>query len=132
MPHLAQFHHGSFNLEHVVAKWSLPLQIWHPPNIVEEYGAFGLCTFLLKQLINVLFKAMTCFSTMVCETPSCSSFKGSYGVSQSSPNTLSSFVAGLTNSSISIKVFTTHNFQISGLNLTRILLLCSTSRILPL
>jgi len=128
MPHLAHFDRGSFNLGQVVAKWSPPLQIWHPPNIVEEDGAFGLCIFPMKKLIRVLFKAMTCFSIMVFETFfSCSSFEGSYGVSPSSPNILSSFVVTPINFSIFVKVFTTHNFQISGLNLAINLLLWSTS-----
>jgi len=70
MPHLAHFRHGSFNLRHVVAKWSPLLHIWHPPNTEEEDDASGLCTFLLKKLISVLFKAMTCFSIMVFEAPS--------------------------------------------------------------
>jgi hypothetical protein len=95
----------------VVAKWSLPLQIWHPPNIMEEDGAFELGTFPLKKLISVLFKAMTYFSIMVFETTSFySSFRSSYGVSPGSPNIFSSFVATPTNFSIFVKVITMHNF----------------------
>jgi len=70
---------------------------------------------------------------MVSEaSSSCSSFKGSYGVFPSSPNTLSSFVAAPTNFSISINVLTTHNVWILGLNLAKNLHLCSASCILPL
>jgi hypothetical protein len=50
MPHLAHFGHGSFNLGQVVTKWSLPLQIWHPPNIVEEDDAFGFVHNPLKEI----------------------------------------------------------------------------------
>lgn len=132
MPHLAHFGCASFNLGHVVAKWSPPLQIWHPPNTVED-DAFGLCTIPLKNLINVLFKAMTYFSIIIFEAPSsCSSLKGSYGVSLSSPNILSSSVAARINFSISTNVLTTHNFQIFGLNLAKNLFFRSMSCILPL
>ncbi len=56
----------------------LPLQIWHPPNTVEEDDASGSCIVPLKKLLNVLFNAVTCFSIMVSEAPSfCSSFRGS-------------------------------------------------------
>jgi hypothetical protein len=42
------------------------------------------------KLISVLFKAVTCFSIIVFETPSSYSFfNGSYAVSPSFPNTLS-------------------------------------------
>ncbi len=133
MPHLAHFGCGSFNLEHIVVKWFPPLQIWHPPNMVEKDDASGLGTLPLKKLISVLFEAITRFSIIVFETPfSCSSFNGSYGVSPSSSNIFSNFTATLTNSSMLVKVFITHNFQISGLNLAINLCLYSTSCILPL
>ncbi len=100
MPHLAHFGHGSFNFEHVVAKWSPPLHIWHPLNTTKKGDASGLCTFPLKKLRNVLFKVVTCFSIMVSEAPSsCSSFRSSYGVSLSSSNTPSSYVVAPTNKS---------------------------------
>ncbi len=132
MPHLAHFGYASFNLKHVVAKWSPLLQIWHSPNTVED-DAFRLCTIPLKKLINVLFKTMTYFLIIVFEAPSsCSSLRGSYGVFPSSPNTLSSFVVTPTNFSISINVLTTHSFRIFGLNLAKNLLLYSMFYILPL
>jgi hypothetical protein len=65
MPHLAHFGRGSFNLGHIVAIWSPPLQIWHPPNMVEEDDAIGLGTFLLKKLTSALFKAAICFSIIL-------------------------------------------------------------------
>ncbi len=133
MPHLAHFGCGSFNLRHAVARWSPPLQIWHPPNVLKEDDASRLGTLPLKKLISVLFKAVIRFSIIVSETPSsCSSFNGSYGVFPSFSNSLSSSAATLTNSSMSVKVLTMHNFQISGLNFTRNLNLCFTSCILPL
>jgi hypothetical protein len=58
-----------------MAKWSPPLQIWHPSNIVEEDDVLGLGTFPLKNLMSVLFKAVTYFSIMVSKTPSCSPLK---------------------------------------------------------
>ncbi len=129
---MAHFGRASFNLGQVVAKWSPPLQIWHPPNVMEEDDASGLCTVPLKKLIRVLFSAVTCFSIMVSEDSSfCSSLRGSYEVSPSSPKTLSTSVAAPTNSSMSANVLTTHNFQISGLNLARNLLFCSASCIRP-
>jgi hypothetical protein len=64
MPHLAHFGRASFNLGQVIAKWSPPLQIWHPPNTMED-DASGLCTIPLKKLINVLFKVVTYFSIIV-------------------------------------------------------------------
>jgi hypothetical protein len=82
-----------------VAKWSPPLQIWHPPNTTEEDDASGLCTVPLKKLISVLFNVVTYFSIMVFEAPSsCSPFRGFYGVSPSSPNVLSSSIVAPTNS----------------------------------
>jgi hypothetical protein len=69
MPHLAHFGHGSFNFEQVVAKWSPLLQIWHSPNTMEEDDAFKFYTFPLKELISLLFNAMTYFSIMVFEAP---------------------------------------------------------------
>jgi hypothetical protein len=81
MPHLAHFGCGSFNLRYGVARCSLPLQIWHPPNMMEEDDASGLGTLPLKNLIKVLFKVVTYFSIIVFEIPSfCSSFNGSYDV----------------------------------------------------
>ncbi len=129
MPHLAHFGHGSFNLGHIVVRWFPPLQIWHPPNMVEKDDASGLGTLPFKKLISVLFKAITCFSIIVFETPS---FNGSYGVSPSSPSTLSNFATTLTNFSMLVKVLITYNFQISGLNLAINLRFYSTSCILPL
>jgi hypothetical protein len=106
MPHLAHFGHGSFNLGHVMAKWSSPLQMWHPSNIVEEDGASGLGTSPLKKLMSVLFKIVIRFSIMVSKTPySCSSFRDSYGVFPSFCNILYNFVAVPSNSSIFIKSF---------------------------
>jgi hypothetical protein len=103
-----------------VAKWSLLLHIWHPPNTMEKDDASRLCTVPLNKLISVLFNAVTCFSIMVSEVPSfCSSFRGSKGVFPSSPNNLSNFVAASTNYSIFITILTTHNFRIYGLNLAK-------------
>jgi hypothetical protein len=125
---LAHFGHGQ-----VVAKWSPPLQIWHPPNTIEEDDASGLCTIPLKKLINVLFKTVTCFSILVFEAPSsCSSFRGSYGVFPSLPKTHPSSIATPINSSISLNVLTTHNFRILSLNLAKNLFICLTSYIMPL
>jgi hypothetical protein len=59
MPHLAHFGRGSFNLGHVVAMWSLPLQIWHSLSRVEEGDGTEFDTPPLKKLISVLFKAAT-------------------------------------------------------------------------
>jgi len=133
MPHLAHFGCGSFNLGHAVVRWFLSLQIWHPPNMLKEDDASRLGTLPLKKLISVLFKVVIRFSIIVFETPSsCSSFNGSYGVFPSFSNIFSSSTATLTNFSMSIKVLTMHNFQISSLNLTRNLNICSTSCILPL
>jgi len=130
--HLAHFGRASFSLGHVVAMWSPPLQSWHPPDIVEEDDAIKFSTLLLKKFTSVLFKVVTCFSIIVSSTPSsCSSFKGSKGVSPNSPSTLSSSVAAATSSSTSANVLTTHNFRISGLNLAKNLLLCSASGIFP-
>ncbi len=123
---MAHFGHASFSLGQVVAIWSPPLQIWHPPNRVENDDASGFGTAPLKKLMRVLFRTVTCFSMMVWEDSS-SYFRGSYGVSPSSPKTLSIFVAAPTNSSMSANVLTTHNFRISGLNLARNLLFCSVS-----
>jgi len=79
--------------------------------MVEEDDALGLGTLPLMKLISELFKAITCFSIIVFETPFFYSFfNGSYGVFPSSPNTLSSFDAASTNFSMSIKVHITHNF----------------------
>jgi hypothetical protein len=81
-----------------MVKWSPPLQIWHPPIMVEEDDATRLGTLPLKKLISVLFKDITWLSIIVSETPSFySSFNGSYGVSPSFPNILSSSIATLTN-----------------------------------
>jgi hypothetical protein len=65
---------------------------------MEEDDASRLCTFPLKKLTSVLFNGVTYFSMMVFEALSShSSFKGSYGVSPSSPNILSNSVATPTN-----------------------------------
>ncbi len=69
MPHLAHFSRGSINLGQTVARWSPPLQIWHPPNMVEEDDASGLGTFPLKKLISVLFKVATCFPSLFLKLP---------------------------------------------------------------
>jgi hypothetical protein len=104
MPHLAHFGRASFNLGHAVVRWSPPLQIWHPPNMVEKNDASRLGTFPLKKLISVLFKPVTCFSIIVSETPSsCYSFNGSYGVFLSFSNTLFSFATTPTNFSMLVK-----------------------------
>ncbi|CAK9266638.1 unnamed protein product [Sphagnum jensenii] len=58
---------------------------------------------------------------------SCSSLRGSNGVSPSSPNTLSTSTAAATNSSMSANVLTTHNLRISSRSLARNLLRCSAS-----
>ncbi len=130
--HFAHFGHASFSLGQAVAIWSPPLQSWQPPKTVEEDDDVVSREFLLKKLISVLFNAVTCFSILLSDaSSSCSSRKGSYGVSPSSPRTLSTFVAAPTNSSMSTNVLTTHSFQISGLSLARNLFLCSTSKILP-
>ncbi len=130
--HLAHFGRASFSLGHAVAMRSPPLHSWHPLDIVEEDDAMEFGTSLLKKFTSVLFKAVTCFSIIVSSIPSsCSSFKGSNGVSPNSPSTLSSSVAAPTSSSTSANVLTTHNFRISGLNLPKNRLLCSASGILP-
>jgi len=80
----------------------------------------------------VLFNATTCFSMLLSDvSSSCSSGRDSYGVSPSSPRTLSTSVAAPTNFSISANVLTTQSFRISGLNLARNVLFCFTSYILP-
>jgi hypothetical protein len=104
---------GSFNLGHAVVKWSPPLQIWHPLIMVEEDDASRLGTLPLKKLISVLFKALTCFSIIVFETPYFySSLNASYGVSPNSPNTFSSSTTTLTKFLMLIIFFIMHNFQI--------------------
>ncbi len=133
MPHLAHFGRGSFSLGHVVAIWSLPLQIWHSLSRVEEDDGTEFGTLPLKKLISVLFKAATWCSIDISTTPSsCSSLRGSNGISPSSPSIWSSSVAAPTSSSISAKFLTTHNFQISALSLAKNLRLCLASGILPL
>ncbi len=130
--HFAHFGRASFSLGQAMAIWSLPLQSWHPPKAVEEDDDAESCEFPLKKLMRVLFNAVTCFSTLLFNvSSSCSSRRGSYGVSPSSPRTLSTLVATPTNSSMSASTLTTHNFRISGLSLARNHLLCSTSCIWP-
>jgi hypothetical protein len=103
-----------------VAIWSFPLQIWHPPKPApnddnddaeddDDDDASG--EFLLKKLMRVLFSAATCFSTLLSDAfSSYSSRRGSYGVSPSSARTPSTSTAAPTNSLISAKVRTIHNF----------------------
>ncbi len=116
-----------------MAIWSFLLQIWHSLCRVEEDNGIEFGTPPLKKLIKVSFKAATwCPMDASAAPSSSSSLRGSSGVSPSSPSTRSSSEAAPTSSSISAKVRTTHNFRISDRSLTRNLLHCSASVILPL
>ncbi len=94
--HLAHLSFKSPMLGHIVGVWSIDLQIWHTFELLaQDEIAPTLDEAPLKKLMKDSLRAETCFynTTSPIIPSSCSSLRGSNGISPNSPKTFSTSLA---------------------------------------